>query len=240
MSLNLSLFGAGNLFENHDACKPPCALPHQFSNIRGFSPTPSSRAADLQNKRVARTAAIAVRVFSLRVSPSSAVSKRLSAAYYLPIRSGRYGRDADRNPGGPRYQIRDLCVNPAFESRRFAARREPRQQAGECVGTSSAGPRPNAVRPYKSGSFAAALQRPVRLSFEVWAGEPQRGEITKPRPKVRRSRWRTEGLGHQNPHRPRAGSPDGRGSARCPSANGFLRDSSQIPPRSHVIDTNAR
>ena len=28
----------------------------------------------------------------------------------------------------------------------------------------------------------AALQKPVRLSLEVWAGEPQRGDLTKPRP----------------------------------------------------------
>jgi len=54
---------------------------------------------------------------------------------------------------------------------------------------------------------AAALQKPARLGLEVWVGEPQRGEITKPRPKVRRSRWRTEGLGQRNHHQPL--SPEG-------------------------------
>jgi hypothetical protein len=27
---------------------------------------------------------------------------------------------------------------------------------------------------------AAALQKPVRLGLEVWAGKPQRGDLTKP------------------------------------------------------------
>jgi len=33
-------------------------------------------------------------------------------------------------------------------------------------------------------SHPAALQKPVRLSLEVWAGEPQRGDLTKPRLKA--------------------------------------------------------
>ena len=50
--------------------------------------------------------------------------------------------------------------------------RQPRQQAGERQSGSCA--------PYRTvRGFAAALQKPVRLSFEGWAGKPQRGNLIK-------------------------------------------------------------
>ena len=76
---------------------------------------------------------------------------------------------------------------------------------------------PNRAAPFMTSERSSAVQPPVshvkcraspwacpalRLSSEGRAGEPQRGEITKPRPKVRRSHWRTEGLGQQNTHHP--------------------------------------
>ena len=41
-------------------------------------------------------------------------------------------------------------------------------------------PYPHRVR--QMTAWAAAVQKPVSLSLGVWAGEPQRGDLTKPRP----------------------------------------------------------
>jgi hypothetical protein len=70
--------------------------------------------------------------------------------------------------------------------------------------------RGSAIRPPVSHTKRRAspcASPPLRLSPEVWAGEPQRGDLTKPRPKVRRSRRRTEDLGQQNRDQPP--SPEG-------------------------------
>ena len=74
---------------------------------------------------------------------------------------------------------------------------------------------------------ATALQKPVRLGLEVWAGEPQRGDLTKPRPTawVNGTQTDTRALkGRNNPFNPTRTARRRRFRAR-PAASG-------IPPES--------
>ena len=48
---------------------------------------------------------------------------------------------------------------------------------------------------------SVGLAKPIRAKSAV-AFEPQGGDLTKPRPKDRRSRWRAKGLGQRNAHQP--------------------------------------
>jgi len=95
--------------------------------------------------------------------------------------------------------VRPLRVRKAQTCQRTARLRHPRVQASASAERNSAVQPP--VSHIKRRASPCACPA-LRLSLEVRAGEPQRGEIAKPRPKVSRSHWRTEGLGHRNPQQP--------------------------------------